>query len=296
MRQELEQKVERAIKLLRVAEISAQEKARERERENVSASYADFVEISYSGGKDSDVILHLAKMAGIKYIPIYKATTIDPPHTIEHARSVGAEVIKPKEGFFKLIESRGFPTRRARFCCSVLKEYKLLDVAVQGIRRSESTKRKERYKEPTICRIYGSKKNHVEVFLPILDWTDKDVEEFIKEQHIQCHPLYYDELGNFHVERRLGCMCCPLQSQRKLRLDFEAHPRMVSAYIRAGKKWFDTHPNTSSRKKFGTIYDLFFHNVFCKSYKDYRYKTDGGLFERLDCKKFLEEHFKINLQ
>ena len=37
------------------------------------------IEISYSGGKDSDVILELAKMAGIKYRAIYKNTTIDPP-------------------------------------------------------------------------------------------------------------------------------------------------------------------------------------------------------------------------
>lgn len=37
------------------------------------------VEISYSGGKDSDVILELANMAGIPYRAIYKNTTIDPP-------------------------------------------------------------------------------------------------------------------------------------------------------------------------------------------------------------------------
>ena len=37
------------------------------------------IEVAYSGGKDSDVILELAKMAGIKYRAIYKNTTIDPP-------------------------------------------------------------------------------------------------------------------------------------------------------------------------------------------------------------------------
>ena len=53
------------------------------------------IEISYSGGKDSDVILELAKMAGIKYRAIYKNTTIDPNGTIAHAKSVGAEVLPP---------------------------------------------------------------------------------------------------------------------------------------------------------------------------------------------------------
>ena len=47
------------------------------------------IEISYSGGKDSDVILELAKMAGIPYRAIYKNTTIDPPWTIKHCKGKG---------------------------------------------------------------------------------------------------------------------------------------------------------------------------------------------------------------
>ena len=45
------------------------------------------IEVSYSGGKDSDVILELAKMSGIPYRAIYKNTTIDPPGTIAHCKS-----------------------------------------------------------------------------------------------------------------------------------------------------------------------------------------------------------------
>ena len=37
------------------------------------------VEVAISGGKDSDVILQLAKEAGIPYRAIHKCTTIDPP-------------------------------------------------------------------------------------------------------------------------------------------------------------------------------------------------------------------------
>ena len=44
------------------------------------------IELCYSGGKDSDVILELAKMSGIEYRAIYKNSTIDPPGTIEHCR------------------------------------------------------------------------------------------------------------------------------------------------------------------------------------------------------------------
>lgn len=150
------------------------------------------IEVSYSGGKDSDVILRLAQMSGIKFEAIYKDTTIDPPGTIKHCRENGVTILRPKETFFQLIERKGFPTRRVRFCCDKLKEYKVKDVAVQGIRRSESVKRFKMYHEPQICRIYGkNKQNRVSIFLPILEWTDQDIAQFIEYQQIRCHPLYY---------------------------------------------------------------------------------------------------------
>lgn len=33
---------------------------------------------------------------------------------------------------------------------------------------------------------------------------------------------------------RLGCVCCPLQGQRKLQKDFEEHPKFVREYIKRG--------------------------------------------------------------
>ena len=120
---ELEKKIQRSLKVLRMYKGD------------------DPIEVSYSGGKDSDVILTLTKMAGIPYRAIYKNTTIDPPGTVKHCKDNGVEVVMPKERFLDIIARKGSPTRRARFCCDVLKEYKILDNAVQGIRRSESTKR-----------------------------------------------------------------------------------------------------------------------------------------------------------
>lgn len=160
------------------------------------------IEISYSGGKDSDVILELAKLAGIPYEAIYKNTSIDPPGTIAHAREMGATIVNPKRTMLQIIENKGWPTRRARFCCSELKEYSIHRRAVQGIRRCESTARATRYKEPEICRVY-KKDDKVRVYLPILEWTNEDVERFVAERGIKCHHLYYDADGNFHVERRL---------------------------------------------------------------------------------------------
>lgn len=115
-----------------------------------------------------------------------------------------------------------------------------MDNAIQGIRRCESVKRMKRYKEPIVCRIYGNKKNHVNVVLPILEWTDRDISDFIAMQNIQCHPLYYDANGHFNVKKRLGCRGCPLQADNGLS-DFKETPNLVKAWINAGQEWWDNH-------------------------------------------------------
>lgn len=254
------------------------------------------IEISYSGGKDSDVILELAKMSGINYQAIYKNTTIDPIGTLKHCKEKGVTILQPKTTFLQLIAQKGFPTRRARFCCEVLKEYKVLDRAVQGVRRAESSARAKRYHEPEICRVYPHKEK-VRVYLPILEWTDEDVARFIKERGIQCHPLYYDEQGNFHPERRLGCVGCPLKADCG-RADFEKNPRMLKAWLRAGQKYFDTHPGVGVHRKFGNVYNLMVHHLFFDTYEGYEKVFGGGqLFsdEVPDAKKFLEDYFGIDL-
>lgn len=256
---------------------------------------SDEIELCYSGGKDSDVILELAKLANIPYRAIYKKTTIDPPGTIKHCRDNGVEIIEPISTFFDLIKKKGFPTRRARFCCSVLKEYKILDHAIQGIRRVESVKRSQRYVEPVLCRFYGSKQNHVNVILPILNWTDRDVEDFIKQRNIQCHSLYYDNKGRFDVKKRLGCITCPLVADNGLQ-DFKDNPSFVKAYIKSGLVWWDK-PRTKpirSKEKFNSIYDLFVHNVFFNSYEEFSL-AKKDMFGEIDCKAFLENYFNIRL-
>jgi len=251
------------------------------------------MEVCYSGGKDSDVILELVKMAGIPYRAIYKNTTIDPVGTVKHCKDNGVEIMRPQKTFFQLMQTKGFPNRFSRFCCSELKEYKVLDNAVQGIRRAESVKRAQRYHEPVVCHIYGSKKNHVNVFLPILEWTDADVAEFINERGIKCHPLYYDEQGNFHVERRLGCVGCPLMSRKKRIEVFKENPKLVKLWIKNGAVWFYRDKPLKTRDTFGTIYDYFFYNLFCQNSMQSYLDKKHTMFEELDCKKFLEDYFGI---
>lgn len=277
MSEELQKKVDRAIKLIRQA-----------------GRGGKVVEVAYSGGKDSDVILELTKMSGINYRAIYRNTTIDPPGTIAHAIEKGAEILRPKRTFFQIIENNGFPNRFRRFCCGYLKEYKVLDRCIMGVRRAESTKRAKQYTEPTECRFYGSKKEHVEAFYPILDWTDEDVVNFILEGGVKIHPLYFRNDGTIDPKRRLGCMCCPLAYYKKRIEQFREHPKMVRAYIRAGQKFRETHPDAKSIQTHPTIYQQFVRDLFFERQNAFEEAT-GGMFGDVDYKKFLEDYFKIIL-
>ena len=277
MRKELQKKVDFAIKLLR------------------SIPQDGDIEVSYSGGKDSDVILELARMAGIPYRAIYKSTTIDPPKTIAHAKEMGAEVIRPKKTFFQLVSEHGYPSRFSRFCCSILKEYKVCDRAIKGIRRSESRKRAERYKEPERCRVYSAKEK-VKEYLPILEWTDQDVEEFIKERNIKCHPLYYSVGGQFDVTKRLGCMGCPLASRKKRIQFFKENPKWLKAWIRAGQKWYisEKYQNRKAKHKFKDAFEAMGYLLFCDNIEQFKEKT-YGIFGDFDWKEYLQKESNIDM-
>ena len=277
MRPELQKKIDQSIRLLKAYD-----------------NPDEPVEIAYSGGKDSDVILQLAKEAGIHFRAIYRNTTIDPPGTIKHVKAMGVEILQPKKTFFQLIEENGLPNRFMRFCCRFLKEYKVLDKCVMGVRKAESRARDERYNEPSECKFYGSKKNHVEAVYPILEWTDEDVAEFIADRKIQCAPVYYDEQGKFHVERRLGCIACPLASEGKRVEQFKQYPGILRQYVVRLRKFRKSHEGTKACSYFADEYEQMYFDIYCKSKPEFEQHRDG-LFGKPDFKGFLEKTFGISL-
>ena len=289
MRIELEEKVSRSCLLIR----KAFRHCRHRDCR---------LEVGISGGKDSDVLIELCKMSGVwgnpVLRPLHRCTTIDPSGTLRHVIEQGVEVMRPRRDFRECIIRSGFPSRYVRHCCGELKEFAVEDYVLLGIRRCESVSRGKLYLEPEACRVYNGRGKAIQYY-PLLDWSDDDVAEFIAERGIKCHPLYYDEHGNFHVERRLGCMCCPLAYRKKRLAEFEAHPRMVRFYIRYGLEYWRLHPDAIVREYFCDVYEQFVCDVFCKDVDDFRRRFRGGndLFGvgDVDCKRYLEDCFSINL-
>ena len=109
--------------------------------------------LAFSGGKDSQCIYHLAKMAGVKFDAHYRVTSVDPPELVrfikEQYPDVSREIPKDKDGkpitMWSLIASKTMPpTRLTRYCCKDLKESGGDGrVTITGVRWAESKKRRE---------------------------------------------------------------------------------------------------------------------------------------------------------
>lgn len=209
---------------------------------------------------------------------------------------MGVEVVQPQQNFLNLIRRKGMPSRFARFCCEILKEYPILPRAIVGIRRVESAKRAKLYKEPEQCRVYSNKAK-VRQYMPILEWSNEDVKEFIEERKIKCAPVYYDKDGNFDVNRRLGCIGCPLANKKARRADYLENPKMLLAQVKAMQDFWDKRVTagavsatmeTCNRNAWVYFYATLFYDTIAE-FKD---KCTNLLFD-FDIEAYMKDYFKI---
>lgn len=228
--------------------------------------------LAYSGGKDSDVILALAKMAGVKFEAVHNLTTVDAPETIYHVRDMGVRIDKPQRTMWQLIVDNMYPpTRLARYCCSELKERGGQGrTVVTGVRKDESV---SRAKNGGLVKILGKPKtlakeadnrgveyeispkggiiinnndngevrDYVEhcsmqakvLVNPIVEWSDKDVWDFLRHYDIKTNPLY--ECG----WSRIGCIGCPMAKKNGRYKEFRAFPTYKQTYIKTFDKMLE---------------------------------------------------------
>lgn len=187
---------------------------------------------AFSGGKDSQVMYHVAQMAGVKVDWHFHVTSVDPPQLLAFIRQNYPDVDweRPKKTMFQLIEHhKMLPTRIIRYCCRELKETGGHGrVVLVGVRAEESAKRST-YKMVDACQ-----KRRQQIVRPILDWTWGDVWAFLAEQGIQ-HCELYDAPYNF---KRIGCIGCPMSGKHMWR-EFRLFPNHKRAYLNTIKKLQD---------------------------------------------------------
>lgn len=130
-------KIEHSVELLRKAERLA-----------MAYDSEDGYFLAFSGGKDSQCLYHLAKLAGVKFKAHMNLTSVDPPEVIRFVKRQYPDVVlaKPKDSIFNIaIQRRILPTMRVRWCCAEYKETAGAGkVTLIGIRHAESARRAKR--------------------------------------------------------------------------------------------------------------------------------------------------------
>lgn len=239
----MEKLIESSIELLRKGERLA-----------LALNPEDGYFLAFSGGKDSQVLLELCKMAGVKYRAYYQVTGNDPPKNVYFIREHYPEVVflHPKRNYFRLVEVSGLPTINRRFCCDKLKErIGAGNVVLTGVRAEESAKRaayadvevfsrrvehRGKPRERTVEQIMENEHQCIKgkdrvMLRPMLEWKEDDVWEFIMQRTLPVNPCYR-ETG------RVGCMFCPFASRGQIALYEKEYPLYKAAILRSLEKYW----------------------------------------------------------
>lgn len=258
--------------------------------------------LAYSGGKDSDTCKALCDLAGVKYEAHYRITSVDPPELYNYIRHQHPDVHRDtphdKQGkplsMWNLIPRKMLPpTRLARYCCAALKEDSGDGhFTITGVRWAESVNRKRNQGLVLIRDGQGLDKSKAissgdfketpkggvvlvndnadsrrlmeqcyqrgkTTLNPIIDWSDQNVWSFLRGEGISFCGLY-EETG----QHRLGCIGCPMASQRERERQFNRWPKYKNLYLNAFDRMLKARmekgkPFLASRVNIATREDVF---------------------------------------
>lgn len=216
--------------------------------------------ITYSGGKDSEVLVDLAIKAKIPLEIVNSHTTADAPPTVYHIRNqfkkwendgIDCKIVYPKykgisTSMWALIPIKKMPpTRRIRYCCAVLKETtgngRMIATGVRWAESVARTKNRSQFEVFTTKRqnkiLLSDNDDKRQLFEtctlkakrvvnPIIDWTDNDIWGYAKSEKLRLNLLY--DCGF----ERVGCIGCPLASKSRAK-EFAVFPKYRDMYISA---------------------------------------------------------------
>lgn len=250
--------------------------------------------VAFSGGKDSQCIYHLCRMAGVKFDAHYAVTSVDPPELIKFIKTHYPDVIfdiphdenGKRVSMWSLIPERLMPpTRLVRYCCQELKEvYGGGRVTVTGVRWAESSNRKMSHGVVTIAK--KSKKvakrltsmgadfsigKSGGVILNYDDAIDRRTTEFcMRTGRMLVNPIIdwdeddvWDFLNSYGIEhcslydegfKRLGCIGCPMSNLQQH--EFERWPKYKEMYRRAFAKMLEEREKRNLVTSYKTADDV----------------------------------------
>ena len=190
-----------------------------------------------SEGKDSRVLGHLMRRAGVKHFYLHSITGIDPPEltyfrrkNFQEYKEMGYltyEVMYEKSMWKMMEEHKIPPTRKIRYCCAELKEKRTGEqgnaIMSFGVRKYESTRRAANRDELEIetpqgerniimpfdnddsrkmfenCLMFGERRLN-----PIAYWENHDIWNYSNYWGLEQCSLYNEGF------ERLGCIGCPM--------------------------------------------------------------------------------------
>lgn len=198
--------------------------------------------VPVSGGKDSQVVLSLAKAQGIDPVCVHQNTEFDHPDTYDTLGAIGrfygvtVEHTHSKYGgmFGFLNRARYFPNAGARGCTQRLKQEPFAAWLREkwftpdnceiwfGMRADESAARGNKYGDigpadeftlADVAAFYGEKKQRplggIPCRLPIVTWTTEQVFAHLRAEGAPLNPLYT------RGHARVGCYPCLLSRKQE---------------------------------------------------------------------------------
>ena len=230
--------------------------------------------LAFSGGKDSQCLYHVAKLAGVKFKAHMNLTSVDPPEVIHFVKSQysDVELIKPKKSIFQAAIDMGIlPTKRVRWCCKEFKESAGAGkVTLIGIRHAESSRRAARqeveisekkysgdleglevYRKARNAQKRGRKpKNNREVTIVNAD-GERTLGCIRGQESLLISPIIEwtdDDVWNFlntigvaHCElydqgwNRIGCIGCPMSPAKQKIIENKRWPHVKRNWIKSIK-------------------------------------------------------------
>jgi len=167
-------------------------------------------------------------------------TTVMIPSNIEWLRKVVADlfdaeltVLRPQKTFWEFVEKFGAPKMRSRWCCYRLKLEPIMRfmrtlppqrAEVLGLRRAESRRRAK------LPGIILKRKTLTWGYAPIVDWSDKQVNTYIREHDLPVNPIYRTPIKE-------TCVCGVFSSPREIKALRALYPELFNKFVEAERRF-----------------------------------------------------------